>query len=206
MDTAIASHCELKSKSELARTARAEMCCAEEARKQRSLQARIEETQREISRVRELLIFKGQGAPSARAVPAQAAPPGPPPPPPPPPPPAAVPARKLTFSGKARPVSKFVMERANAIGWRNTHCATEWFTLPGGELGPKAKTLKVRQILCGEEKLIGTGSTVWDASTVLLRYLERAYERGQCAEARRAPPKRSHWRMLARACATGVGR
>ena len=28
--------------------------------------------------------------------------------------------------------------------------------------------------MAGEEKLIGTGTTVWDASTVLVRYLQRA--------------------------------
>ena len=61
--------------------------------------------------------------------------------------------------------------RAGQLGWRNRHCGALSFSMQ--VLPEPAPPVTVAQVMAGEEAGIGTGTTVWDASTVLVRYLQR---------------------------------
>lgn len=94
-------------------------------------------------------------------------------PPPPPPPPQPV-HTSNTGSRLPRVVAaapgSLTASRAGQLGWRNRHCGAAEFQL---EVLPELPPVRVAQLMAGEEKQIGTGTTVWDASTVLVRYLQR---------------------------------
>ena len=61
--------------------------------------------------------------------------------------------------------------RGGQLGWRNRHCGSAAFEM---EVVPGAAPVRVAQVMAGEEAGIGTGTTVWDASTVLVRYLQHS--------------------------------
>jgi len=98
-------------------------------------------------------------------------PPPAPPPPAPPPPPQSVAAAPAAFAAAAPPPGSRAAAVASQLSWRNRHCGAAHFEL---QVAAGAPPVKVAQVMGGEEKQIGTGTTVWDASTVLIRYLQHS--------------------------------
>jgi predicted nicotinamide N-methyase len=65
----------------------------------------------------------------------------------------------------------FIQKRVATLGWRNRHSQSDQYPM---RLLNSNKTFHVQQVQRGEcENTYGTGATVWPASLVLMRYLER---------------------------------
>jgi len=62
-----------------------------------------------------------------------------------------------------------IRKQSQTLGWRLRHSQAEWYPFVIG-----AHSLQVRQVQRGEvEGTYGTGATVWAASMVLLKYIEK---------------------------------
>jgi predicted nicotinamide N-methyase len=76
-------------------------------------------------------------------------------------------------SSTSKTTSAFIQKRAATLGWRNRHSQSEQYPMTVR----KDTTFHVQQVQRGEcENTYGTGATVWPASLVLMRYLERHAE------------------------------
>jgi len=65
--------------------------------------------------------------------------------------------------------SAFIQKRIRTLGWRNRHSQDEYYPIDVDSV-----KFKVLQVQRGElEGTYGTGATVWPASVVLVKYLER---------------------------------
>lgn len=65
--------------------------------------------------------------------------------------------------------SEKIRKQSKTLGWRSRHSQAEWYPFVIGQ-----HSLRVRQVQRGEvEGTYGTGATVWPASMVLLKYLEK---------------------------------
>lgn len=81
-----------------------------------------------------------------------------------------------TSTSKRKPQSDFVTKRIQTLGWRNRHSQDEWYPVKLKQ--PTTIEFSVRQVQRGEiTGKYGTGATVWPASVVLLKYLEKHQER-----------------------------
>lgn len=66
--------------------------------------------------------------------------------------------------------SSHIQKQSQTLGWRSRHSQSEWY--PFQVAG--TTQLQVRQVQRGEvEGTFGTGATVWPASMVLIKYLEK---------------------------------
>ena len=76
-------------------------------------------------------------------------------------------------SGAATNASRFVQKRIQTLGWRNRYSQDEYYPVV---MGPHQ--FSVLQVQRGElEGTYGTGATVWPASMVLLKYMEKHAEK-----------------------------
>lgn len=65
--------------------------------------------------------------------------------------------------------SSLIRKKIQVLGWRNRHSQAEFYPVTVG-----GSTFRVRQVQRGEiDNTYGTGATVWPASIVLVKYLER---------------------------------
>ena len=72
-------------------------------------------------------------------------------------------------SGAINTSSSFIQKRIQTLGWRNRYSQTDRYPIQ-----ISCHKFSVRQVQRGElEGTYGTGATVWPASLVLLKYLER---------------------------------
>jgi predicted nicotinamide N-methyase len=70
---------------------------------------------------------------------------------------------------KTKPQSESIQKRVHALGWRNRYSQDDDYPLTVG-----AHSFSVRQVQRGEiDGTYGTGATVWPASLVLIKYLEK---------------------------------
>ncbi|KAL7576041.1 hypothetical protein ACA910_000828 [Epithemia clementina (nom. ined.)] len=79
-------------------------------------------------------------------------------------------------SGRRPHQSDFVNKKIRTLGWRNRHSQDEFYpvTLIKQPIPRVGVQFSVRQVQRGElEGKYGTGATVWPASMVLVKYLER---------------------------------
>ena len=68
--------------------------------------------------------------------------------------------------------SENIRKQSQTLGWRLRFSQAEWYPLTMGK--QRDVILHVRQVQCGEvEGTYGTGATVWPASIVLIKYLEK---------------------------------
>jgi SAM-dependent methyltransferase len=70
---------------------------------------------------------------------------------------------------KTKPQSESIQKRVHALGWRNRYSQDDVYPLAVG-----GHSFSVRQVQRGEiDGTYGTGATVWPASLVLIKYLEK---------------------------------
>lgn len=69
--------------------------------------------------------------------------------------------------------STMVQRMINSLQWRQAHSKDEYYPL-AMESGAE---LRLRQLQAGEVTGLGTGATVWPAAHVLVKYLERKYDK-----------------------------
>lgn len=75
---------------------------------------------------------------------------------------------------KSKQSSSFIQKRIQTLGWRNRYSQQEHYPVQIGSDNNCATTFTVLQVQRGElEGTYGTGATVWPASVVLIKYLER---------------------------------
>ena len=91
---------------------------------------------------------------------------------------AALDARGTANGGETRSQSSFVNKRIQTLGWRNRYSQQENYPVTivrrQNEEEEESIHFSVRQVQRGEvEGKYGTGATVWPASMVLLKFLER---------------------------------
>lgn len=73
--------------------------------------------------------------------------------------------------------SAFIQKRIHTLGWRNRHSQDNLYPITVNDMSGKKRDFSVRQVQRGElEGTYGTGATVWPASVVLIKYLERHAE------------------------------
>lgn len=74
--------------------------------------------------------------------------------------------------GAKKQANSFVQKRIQTLGWRNRYSQDEFYPITVG-----GREFSVRQVQRGElENTYGTGATVWPASLVMIKYLERHAE------------------------------
>jgi len=89
---------------------------------------------------------------------------------------AALDSKKDDKSGK--PKSKFIQKKINTLGWRNRFSQDDQYPVSLSMGNAKVVGFTVQQVQRGElEGTYGTGATVWPASMVLIKYLERHADR-----------------------------
>lgn len=86
--------------------------------------------------------------------------------------------KESNSNGSKNSSSLFIQKRIQSLGWRNRYSQTERYPVhmqaPHNNVCSAQFTFTVRQFQRGEEEgTYGTGATVWPASMVLLKYLER---------------------------------
>jgi len=70
--------------------------------------------------------------------------------------------------------STFIQKRIQTLGWRNRYSQTERYPVQIGNDSTTKQEFTVLQVQRGElDGTYGTGATVWPASMVLIKYLER---------------------------------
>lgn len=87
----------------------------------------------------------------------------------PPHPTAAAFFKALDGKNESRNQSELIRKRSQSLGWRNRHSQAAEYPVSIGDVD-----FSVEQVQRGEiEETYGTGATVWPASMVLLKYLEK---------------------------------
>jgi predicted nicotinamide N-methyase len=70
--------------------------------------------------------------------------------------------------------SRFISKKIKNLGWRNRHSQSDWYPVTLNISDHTVQQFRVLQVQRGEvEGTYGTGATVWPASMVLLKYMEK---------------------------------